>query len=273
MEILAGQQAANQKEANTLALQAAGIDGISSDIVDMFASLADAGKTSREGERIIVTALRSRYGGKATWRTEQWLVPVPKLHYQGKDIPKLIIEITTYVIAAAKVETLQYSSVVTLAGAVGKPTTMAIPVVFFHALLDKDLRRFGIVEKDAIYTTWEIPGAKPVRLSHEFVSVLAEILASQPVVTWLEKFGDQGRAVAPLVAGSLLGMMFQDSSRPVPVNEETITIDNLVKALESLAYKPAEAQEMVRCAAPRLRADMTLEEAIRITLQTGAGGN
>ena len=54
---------------------------------------------------------------------------------------------------------------------------------------------------------------------------------------------------------------------------EMVTTDNLVSALESMAYQPAEAKEMVRRAAPRLRADMTLEEAIRITLQMGKGGD
>jgi hypothetical protein len=39
-----------------------------------------------------------------------------------------------------------------------------------------------------------------------------------------------------------------------------------------MAYQPAEAKEMGRRAAPSLRADMTLEEAIRITLQMGKEG-
>jgi len=41
--------------------------------------------------------------------------------------------------------------------------------------------------------------------------------------------------------------------------------------MESLAFRYGEAEDMVRLAAPRLRADMTLEEAIRITLQMGKG--
>ena len=273
MEILPGAQVGDKKEAIILALQAAGVDGVSNDIGDMFTSLAGIDKISGEAERIIGTAIRNRYGGKATWRTERWLIPVPKLHYQGKDISQIVIEITVYVIATVKVKTHQDSHTVTLAGAVGKPETMAVPAVFFHALLEKDLRRFAIVERDAIYTLWEIPGVKPVRLSNKFVSELAEMLECQSVVTWLEKFGNQGRAVAPLLAGNLLGLMFQDSSQQLPVNQEPATLDNLVKALESMAYKPAEAQEMVRRAAPRLRADMTLEEAIRVALQTGQGGN
>jgi len=92
-------------------------------------------------------------------------------------------------------------------------------------------------------------------------------------VAWLGEFGAQGRCIAPLVAGSLLGLAFQDSSQPVPVNRQGFTTEDLVSALESMAYQPAEARDMVRLVAPRLRADMTLEEALRVTLQTGKGGD
>jgi hypothetical protein len=163
---------------------------------------------------------------------------------------------------------------VTLAGAVGKPETLAIPMIFLHALLEKDLGRFAIIARDAVYTTWEVPGAKPVRLPNDFLSEFTVMLKYRSVVAWLGEFGPQGRCVAPLVAGSLLGLLFQDSSQPaVPVSKEMVTTDNLVSALESMAYQPTEAKEMVRRIAPRLRADMTLEEAIRITLQMGKGGD
>ena len=108
---------------------------------------------------------------------------------------------------------------------------------------------------------------------NDFVSELSQRLKWQSVVSWLEEFGSQGRYIAPLVAGSLLGLAFRDSSQPLPTNEEIVSTDNLVSALESMAYRPAEAKEMVRSATPRLRADMTLEEAIRITLQMGKGGD
>jgi len=40
-----------------------------------------------------------------------------------------------------------------------------------------------------------------------------------------------------------------------------------------MAFRHGEAREMVSRATPRLRADITLEEAIRLTLQTGKGGD
>ena len=273
MKILIGEKNSSYKEATTLAFQTAGVDGMSADIIDIFTPLSDTDKISGEADKIISGTIRSRYGSKSTWRAERWFVPVPKLHYDGKDIPQLIIDITVYLVAAAVVRTPQDSRLVTLAGAVGKPETLTIPMVFLHALLEKDLGRFAIVARDAGYTTWEVPGAKPVRLPNDFISELTEMLKYQSVVAWLGGFGSQGRCVAPLVAGSLLGLVFQDSSQPVPVSKEMVTTDNLVSVLESMAYQPAEAKEMVRRIAPRLRADMTLEEAIRITLQMGKGGD
>ena len=273
MKILIGEKASSYKEATTLAFQTAGVDGMSADIIDMFASLAAGDKASGEADKSIGAAVKSRYGSKATWRAERWFVPVPKLSYVSKDIPQLIIEVTVYLVAAALVKTPQDSRVITLVGASGKPEILTIPMIFLYALLEKDEGRFSIAAKDIGYTTWEIPGGKPVRLPNDFVSELTGMLKYQSVVSWLMEFGPQGRSIAPLAAGSLMGLAFQDSVKPVPVGREMVTTDNLISALESMAYRPAEAMEMVNRISPRLRADITLEEAIRITLQMGKGGD
>jgi len=272
MKILSGKQVDNQNEAVRLALQTASVDSMDTYIIDMFETLPDNKKVNAEADKIIGSTIRNRYGNKATWRAERWFIPVPKLHYDGKDIHQLIIEVDIYLIAAAIIRT-QDSRLITLAGAVGKPETLTIPMVFLHALLEEDLGRFAMVSRDARYTTWKIPGVKPVHLPNDFVGELSQRLKWQSVVSWLEEFGSQGRYVAPLVAGSLLGLAFRNSSQSLPTNEEIVSTDDLVSALESMAYRPAEAKEMVRSAAPRLRADMTLEDAIRITLQMGKGGD
>jgi len=246
---------------------------MSTDITDMFVPLANDNKTSSEADKTIGTAIRNRYGNKTTWRAERWFVPIPKLLYEGKDIPQLTIEITVYLVAAAAIRTQQDSRLVTLVGAVGKPETLSIPMVFLHAFLESDLDRFTIIARDSVYTTWEVPGTKPVRIPNDFVSELATMLRYQSVVAWLGEFGAQGRCVAPLVAGSLLGLAFQDSSQPIPVSRQGFTTEDLVGALESMAFRHNEAMDMVNRAVPRLRADMALEEAIRITLQTGKGGD
>ena len=272
MKILSGQQAENKSEVVRLALQTAGVEGMDTYIIDMFEELPDNDRVNAEADKIISSTIRNRYGNKATWRTELWFVPVPKLHYDSKDIPQLVIEVDIYLVATAVVRT-QDSRLITLAGAIGKPETLTIPMVFLHALLEDDLGRFAMVARDACYTTWEIPGAKPVRLPNDFVGELSRRLKWQSVVSWLWEFGPQGRYVAPLVAGSLLGLAFRDKGQSLQANKEIVTIDSLVSALESMAYQPAEARDMVKTASPRLRADMTLEEAIRITLQMGKGGD
>ena len=273
MKILSGRRADNREEATRLAFREAGVEDMSADVIDMFESLTNDQKIGNEADKAIGTNIRSRYGNKATWRAERWFVPVPKLHYAGKDIPQLIIEITMYLVAPASVKTPNDSRLVTLVGAIGKPETLSIPMVFLHAFCEKDLDRFAIIARDSVYTTWEVPGIKPVRLPNDFISELEAIFKYQSAVAWLGEFGAQGRCIAPLIAGSLFGLAFQDTSQPIPVNKQGFTTDELVGVLESMAFKHGEAEEMVNRAMPHLRADMTLEEAIRITLQTVEGGD
>jgi len=272
VKILPGRHAKDFKEAAALAFGEVGAMDMSIDVIDMFASMTKTEKLDSEADRAIGSAVRNRYGSKATWWSERWFVPVPKLHYQGRDIPQLIIELNVALVASLSVRENDGSRWLTLVGGAGKPEKMMIPMVFLYALLEDDLERFCIIARAADYTTWEVPGAKPVRLSNKFTTALEEILERQPVVDWLDKFGSQGRCLAPLVAGSLLGLVFQDTSPALQPGKQMVTTDILTSALEGMAFQPDKAREMVRCAAPRLRADMTLEEAIRLTLQKGEGG-
>ena len=267
MKLLLGRQATNRKDAIDRVFQVTGVDGISEDILDMFTAITSGDKINSEADKIISSTIRSRYGGKATWRVERWFIPIPTLHYEGKDTPRLIIEAKVYLVATADVKTQQGSHSVTLVEAVGKPEILAIPMVFLHAFLEKDLGRFAVIARDAAHTQWELPGTKPVQLPNDFISKLTLMLKWQSVVDWLLEFGPQGRCVAPLVAGSLLGLAFQKSTPPVPVSNQEWTTDDLVKALESMAFRHGEAGEMVSRAASRLKAGITLEEAIRLTLQ------
>ena len=267
MKLLLGRQATNRKEAIDKVFQVTGVDGISEDILDMFTSITSSDKIDSEAEKIISSAIRSRYGGKATWRVERWFIPIPTLHYEGKDTPRLIIEAKVYLVATADVNTQQGSHSITLVEAVGKPEILAIPMVFLHAFLEKDLGRFAVIARDAAHTQWELPGTKPVQLPNDFIGKLTAMLKWQSVVDWLLKFGPQGRCVAPLVAGSLLGLAFQESTPPVPASNQEWTTDDLIKTLESMAFRHGEAGEMVSRAASRLKAGITLEDAIRLTLQ------
>ena len=66
MKIMPGKPAENQKQAATLAFQAAGAKDMSAGISDMFASLGNDQRIGNEADKAIGTAIRSRYGSKAT---------------------------------------------------------------------------------------------------------------------------------------------------------------------------------------------------------------
>ena len=172
MKLLLGRQATNRKEAIDKVFQVTGVDGISEDIIDMFTSITSGDKINNEAEKVISSTIRNRYGVKSTWRVERWFIPIPTLHYEGKDTPRLIIEAKVYLVATADVKTQQSSHSITLIEAVGKPETLAIPMVFLHAFLEKDLGRFAVIARDAINTQWELPGTKPVQLPNDFVGKL-----------------------------------------------------------------------------------------------------
>jgi hypothetical protein len=273
MKILQGKRVRNFEEAAALAFQEAGVGDISAGVADLFVSIADATKLRTEAERSISAAIRDKYRGKPRWQGKWWCVPVPMLSYEAKDIPHLKIESKTYLVALGEVETTDDSYSVTLVGAIGKPETLVIPMVFLQAILDGDLGRFNILAKGGSHTTWEMPGAKPVQLPNDFVNKLAEIFRRKSVAMWLDEFGSQGRSVAPLIVGSLLGLQFQDRAQAVPLGQQPWTTDQLVKAPEGMAYTSSEARELVNRAAPGLRVDYSLEEAIRLVLQqAGKGG-
>ena len=274
MKILSGRHVKDFTDAAELALLEARADDMNVDIIDAFVSTADTDRIESDADKAIGSAIRNRYGNKATWRVDRWLVPVPKLHYDGTDIPQLIIVATTYLVAVAAVRTTGDSRWITMVGVVGgKPETLTIPMVFLDAVSEGSLARFAVMARDAKWITWEVHGAKPVRLPSAFISELTTIFGRKSVVAWLLEFGDQGRYVAPLVMGNLFGLAFRDATKPVPVSEQLLTVDNLVTALESMAYQSAEAREMVQFASSHLNANMTLEEGLRITLQIAQGGH
>jgi len=105
VKIIPSKMVEDQKEAIALAFQEAGVQGMDADIIDMFTALSNGQRISNEADKTIGTAIRNRYGNKATWRAERWFIPVPKLHYASKDIPQLVIEVTVYLVVAASVKT------------------------------------------------------------------------------------------------------------------------------------------------------------------------
>jgi hypothetical protein len=271
MKISSGEQAANYKQATSLAFQDAGAGDISVAVADLLVSLVDATKLSSEAEKSITAAIRGKYGAKPTWQGKWWYVPVPTLSYEARDIPQLKIESKAYLVAVIEIETTDDSYSVTMAGTIGKAVTLTVPMVFLRAILDDDLGRFSMLSKSSSHTTWEIPGAKPVQLPNDFVNKLTEIFKRKSVGMWLSDFGRQSKSVTPLVVGSLLGLQFQATARPVPLAQQSCTPENLLATLEAMAYPKQEAREMVRRASPDIRADNTLEEGVRIVLRQVKG--
>jgi hypothetical protein len=273
MKILPGVKARNFKEAVDLALGDTGVSGISADAISLITSIIDAGKLRNDTEKAIGNTVRNRYRGKPSWTGKWWHVPIPTLNYDTKDVPHLTIEVRMHLVAVMDVETRNDYFTITLVGALGQPELLVIPMVFLHALLAGDTGRFGVLARSNSHTTWDVPGMKPVQLPNDFVNRLAETLRRQPVVDWLDSFGAQGRSVAPLVAGNLLGLIFGGSAPPIQAGNQSWTIEKLVSILEGMAYTVKEAKETVNRAAPYLRADHTLEEATHIVLQqAGKGG-
>jgi hypothetical protein len=272
MKILQGRQAKNLKEAAYLAYQEAGANDMSDGVAELFASITDANTLRSEAEKSIATTIRDRYKKKPEWESNWWCVPIPTLRYESRDVPHLAIETKVYLVAAVNIETTDDSYSITLVGAIGKPVTLVIPILFLQAILNDDLERFGILARSGSYTTWDIPGSKSVQLPNDFTNKLSEIFKRKSVGMWLGDFGSQGRSVAPLVVGNLLGLQFQDRAQPVSVGEEAWTTEQLISALEGMAYAPPEAEDMVRQAASNLRADHTLEEALRLVLQRAGRG-
>jgi len=271
MKILPGRRAKNFREATELAFREAGADDLSLSVADLFES-ADATKLRSEAERDIVAAIRRKYRGNPTWDGKQWYVPVPKPGYDSRGIPHITIDIKRYIIAVGDVETVDHYYPVTLVGPIGKLETLIIPIVLLQAILDDDLGRFSILARSAGNTTWEILGFNPVQLPDDFVARLSDILKRKSVAAWLEEFGSQGKRIMPPIVGTLLGFQSMGAAKAAPLGQQRWTCDQLLSALEGMAYQTNEAKGMVSRAAPYLRADQTLEEAIRIILQNEAKG-
>jgi len=271
MKISPGKRAVSSKQATGLAFQDAGVGDMSAAVADLLVSLVDATKLRTEAERSIVAAIRGKYAAKPTWHGKWWYVPVPTLSYEARDIPHLKIESKTCLVAVVEIETTDDSHSVTIVGTIGKAETLIVPMVFLQAIMDDDLGRFSMLSRSSSHTTWEIPGAKPVQFPNDFVNKLTEIFKRKSVWMWLSDFGRQSKSVTPLVVGSLLGLQFQATARPVPLAQQSCTPENLVATLEAMAYPTREAWEMVRRASPDLRADHTLEEGVRIVLRHAKG--
>lgn len=273
MKVLQGKEVRNLEEVVLLAFQEAGKNDMSPDIASLFGSVMDIDKLQAEGEKSIKSAVRGRYGRNATWSDKWWFVPLPHLRFCTEPVPQLSIIVQPYLVSPIKAETSHRVYSFILVGSIGKSEELVMPMTFLSALLDNDLGRFRVMVKDGDHTTWEVLGAKRVRFPHDFLARLSAILNRKSVASWLEEFGCQGRSVAPLIVGCLLGLESKDAAGVLSAGKQTWNQEMMINFLvETLGCRLTEAQEMFSRAAPELRADQKWEDAIRTVLQQAKKG-
>jgi hypothetical protein len=274
MKILEGIRARSFIEAVELVRHESGVEDISLETMELFESLVDTDKFDADNKQIIGTAIRERYRSKPYWRSEWWYVPLPRLSYDARDTPQIDFEIAIYLVAKVKVETGRNYDNLTLLETLGRPQTLVLPLLLLQSLLDEELDTIRVVGRSPGHTIFEIQGIKPIPLPDEFLRQVEETLKRKPVVDWIQSFGAQGKRIAPLVAGAMLGMLFANRPQQVVLmGKRGCSQDQLITFLESMAYTTKESREMVNQALPYLNPEMGRKEAIKIALRVaGKGG-
>jgi len=273
VKLINGTYGTSLRAACELAFEEAAVGDMSYEVTDLFVSFIGSNEIWDQAHKSLRSAVRERYGGSCTWEGNMRLIPVPQLRFDTSPVPQLGINVQVYMVWPGEVETPVTLHSVTAVGPVGKREVLVIPVLFLRAIMNDDLGCFPIVGRSANHTTWGIPGSKPVRLPDDLTYQLSKILERKSVAMWLDEFGTQGRSVAPLVIGTLLGLESMDVNPSLPTGKRAWDQDTVISTLESMAYRPAEAEVMFLRVAPRLRADQTLEDVIRIILrESGKGG-
>lgn len=177
-----------------------------------------------------------------------------------------------HLVAPITIKTTDDSYGATVVGPAGKPEKLILPISFLQAMLDDDLEQFEIVGKDGNYTNWSIPGLREaLRLPNDFVTELTALLGLKSVASWLLDFGSQGKAIAPLVVGSLLGLQFHGLTKPLPIGEQPFQREIVIDTLTRM-FGSARAAEMFDKCAPYLKSGMSSEEAVSLIFkETGRG--
>ena len=269
MRIISGKRVNDRESAAILALQEAGKTDISADINRLFGSVLDAVKLHADGEKSLGRDVHERYGNKARYYGQKWLIPVPQLRYDSQPLPRIVFTIQGYLVAAVTASTPDNSYSITAVGAVGRPERLSLPLIFLWAILERDPARFQVVGRDSIRTGWDVPGLKEALwLPNDFVAELSSVPRIKPVADWLEDFGTEGRNIAPWVVGVLLGLCYKDKTRAVPL-ENQLWQKEIVLATLTQMFGSERAKEMLAQKAPYLKAAMTNEDAVRFILAEG----
>ena len=251
----------------SLVLHEAGRDDMSEEAVKLFLSSVDVTRLQTEGEKMLDTEVRRKYGRNARWQGKPWFVPVPQLRFEALPVPLLIFNLQPYLAAGLTILNADRSLSVNLVSPIGKPEKLMLPMEFLHAILNNRLERFEIVAKDGTYTSWNVPFLRePLCLPDEFVTDLSWNLERKSVASWLLSFGANGRSLMPQVVGSLLGLQFRTGVESRPPSDQVWGQDVVMETLIRM-FGTTKAKVKFSQALSNLSPDMTNEEAIRLVLQ------
>ena len=260
-------------EAIGLVMREAGRGDMSQEAIQLFRSSVDSTRLQIEGEKMVDTEVRRRYGRNARWQGKLWFVPLPQLRYEALPVPQLTFNLQTYLAAGLTVINVARLSSVNLAVPIGKTEKLILPMEFLQAILDDSLDKFEIVAKDGTCTSWDVPFFREaLRLPDDFVAGLSCELERKSVASWLLRFGANGRSLMPQVVGSLLGLQFRGASETRPPAEQVWRQDDVLETLIRM-FGALKARALLSQALPHLKADMTNEEAIRWIIQMAGKEN
>ncbi len=260
-------------EAVALVLRETGRGDISQEAADLFLSSVDSTRLQTEGEKVVDTEVRRRYGRNARWQGKLWFVNLPQLQYEALPVPLLLFSLQSYLAAGLTVLNVNHSPSINLVGPIGKPEKLTLPMEFLQAILDDSLDGFKIVAKDGTHTSWNVPFFRePLRLPDEFVADLSWDLERRSVASWLLGFGSAGRNLMPQIVGSLLGLQFRSATEARPLAEQRWNQDDVLETLIRM-FGALKARILLSQALPQLKADMTNETAVRMILQMAGKEN
>jgi len=254
-------------EAVVLALRETGRDDMSQEAADLFLTSVDTTRLQIEGEKVVDTEVRRRYGRNARWQGKLWFVPLPQLRYEALPVPLLMFNLQPYLVAGLTVFNVDRSPSINLVGSIGKPEKLILPMEFLQAILDDRLDVFEIVAKDGTHTSWKVPFFRePLRMPDEFLADISWDLRRKSVSSWLMGFGTNGRSLMPQVVGSLLGLQFRSATDTHIPSEQVWSQDDVLETLIRM-FGALKSRAILNQALPALKADMTNEEAIRFVIQ------
>ncbi|MBI4282141.1 MAG: hypothetical protein HY672_01460 [Chloroflexi bacterium] len=268
MAVVIGNQAPTSEDACRLALAKANLEGMDPAIPNIFFPLVDPEALHLGSRNAISAALREKFGRRVEWNGSWQYVPIPRLEYEGQEMPRLIVNVQVYALApvVATLPSHRSRRMVTVVVPTGKPITLILPLLWFYDLLMGQRTAYQVIQKQGQWTTLRISGSSGDARLHDGVTrEIAEALQRQSLYRWLSSFGDRGIELAPLLAGWLLGWLV--GARGRSTGSEPWRRGDLEELLSSLGFSTKEVESIKVQRGDRLKEARNLDEAVRIALE------